>query len=253
MKPKTELFLYTLMWGLNIMARPTFRSMDQSFEGWAWRHGLLRRIHRLENEGLISLDESVGEKTITLTQKGKLLALGGLDPDALWNSKWDGKWRIITFDLPESQRKARHDLRLTLRHQNFGCLQRSIWITPHQLDANLRQKGLQLKSQKGFAIIEGVFLGDAGNESIVKSAWDFAKINKLYMRHAELLKNAPKQKCTETEFNDWASEELKLWHEILHRDPFLPLQLLPKGYKGIKARDERLKVLGTLKKLFIEK
>jgi hypothetical protein len=72
MKPKTELFLYTLMWGLNIMARPTFRSMDQSFEGWAWRHGLLRRIHRLENEGLISLDESVGEKTITLTQKGKL-------------------------------------------------------------------------------------------------------------------------------------------------------------------------------------
>jgi len=253
MKTKTELFLYTLMWGLNILARPTFSSMSQSFEGWAWQNRLLRRIQRLENEGLISLDESVGEKTISLTQKGKLLAIGGFDPDALWNSEWDGKWRIITFDLPESQRKARHDLRLTLRHQNFGCLQRSIWITPHQLVANLRQKGLQLKSQKGFAIIEGVFLGDAGSESIVKSAWDFAKINKLYTRHAEMLKNAPKQKCAETEFNDWASEELKLWHEILHRDPFLPRQLLPKGYKGIKARKERLKVLGTLNKVFTKK
>ncbi|MFM8831043.1 MAG: PaaX family transcriptional regulator C-terminal domain-containing protein [Spartobacteria bacterium] len=247
------MFLYTLMWGLNIMTRPTFRSMDQSFEGWAWSNGLLKRIRSLENEGLVAVDESLGEKTITLTQKGKLLAIGGFDPEALWNSDWDGKWRIITFDLPESQRKVRHDLRLTLRHQNFGCLQRSIWITPHPLDSALREKGLQLKSQKGFAIIEGVFLGGAGHESIVKSAWDFTKIDKLYTRHAELLKTAPKEKCTEAEFNDWASEELKLWREILHKDPFLPRQLQPKGYKGMKAREERLKVLANLKKAFPRK
>ena len=227
--------------------------MNESFEGWAWRNGLLRRIHRLEMEGLVTTDESIGEKTIALTQKGKLLALGGFDPETLWNSDWDGKWRVITFDLPESQRKARHDLRLTLRHQNFGCLQRSIWITPHQLDANLRKKGLGLKNQKGFAILEGIFLGGAGDESIVKSAWDFTRIDKLYSRHAEILKAAPKQKSTETEFNEWAHGELKLWHEILNRDPFLPRPLLPKGYKGIKAREERWKVLGNLKFFFAKK
>ena len=253
MKPKTELFLYTLLWGVNIVSRPTFRSMNESFEGWAWRNGLLRRIRGLEQAGLVSVEKNLNEKIVALTQKGNLLALGGFDPTVLWNSKWDGKWRIVTFDLPESQRKLRHDLRLTLRSHNFGCLQRSIWITPHQLDDTLRKKGVDLKSQKGFAIVESIFLGGAGNESIVKSAWDFVRINKLYSRHAEILKDAPGEKCPENKFNEWATMELKLWREILHRDPFLPAPLFPRGYQGPKSWNHRLKVLGNLKKVFSKK
>ncbi len=250
MKPKTELFLYTLLWGVNIVARPTFHSMNESFEGWSWRNGLLRRVQRLEQEGLVSVDERLGEKIITLTQKGRLLALGGFDPVVFWNSEWDGKWRIISFDLPESKRKLRHALRLTLRNQNFGCLQRSIWITPHHLENKLREKGIELKNHKGFAIMEGIFLGGADNKSIVESAWNFDHINNLYSRHRAILQESRSSECKEEIFNEWAKRELNLWREVIHMDPFLPRQLLPRGYQGIKGWELRMKVLGNLKKVF---
>ena len=59
-----------------------------------------------------------------------LKALGGCDPEERWNRGWDGKWRIIVFDLPEKKRGLRNDLRKQLRSARFGGLQRSVWISP---------------------------------------------------------------------------------------------------------------------------
>lgn len=43
---------------------------------------------------------------------------------------WDGFWRIILYDIPESKKHSRDALNSTLRR--IGCfqLQRSVWITP---------------------------------------------------------------------------------------------------------------------------
>jgi DNA-binding transcriptional regulator PaaX len=43
---------------------------------------------------------------------------------------WDGLWRVITFDIPESNRSTRDALRKIVRELGFQQLQRSVWIHP---------------------------------------------------------------------------------------------------------------------------
>jgi DNA-binding transcriptional regulator PaaX len=47
--------------------------------------------------------------------------------------KWDGRWRLVLFDVPESRRPIRDYIRSVLRR--IGCreFQRSLWIYPHKL------------------------------------------------------------------------------------------------------------------------
>lgn len=45
--------------------------------------------------------------------------------------KWDKKWRIIFFDIPEQHKSGRDALTHKLKQIGFIQLQRSIWIHPH--------------------------------------------------------------------------------------------------------------------------
>jgi hypothetical protein len=39
---KTEEFLNLLLWSAEQLMRPTFRNLTDSYEAWAYRHGLLK-------------------------------------------------------------------------------------------------------------------------------------------------------------------------------------------------------------------
>jgi DNA-binding transcriptional regulator PaaX len=47
--------------------------------------------------------------------------------------KWDGKWRLVLFDIPESKRPLRDYIRSTLKRLGFKEFQRSLWIYPFRL------------------------------------------------------------------------------------------------------------------------
>ena len=47
--------------------------------------------------------------------------------------RWDGKWRIIIFDVPEKLRGKRDLLRKELNNFGFAQLQRSVWAYPYPL------------------------------------------------------------------------------------------------------------------------
>lgn len=49
----------------------------------------------------------------------------------LETEKWDGKWRIVTFDIPERYASLRDKLRSILKRAGFEKLQHSVWIFPH--------------------------------------------------------------------------------------------------------------------------
>lgn len=46
--------------------------------------------------------------------------------------KWDGKWRIIIFDVPEKKKAAREALRNKLRELGFQQLQKSCFVHPFE-------------------------------------------------------------------------------------------------------------------------
>ena len=46
-------------------------------------------------------------------------------------SRWDGKWRILMFDIEENQSVLRDKIRRTLMTIGFLRLQNSVWIYPY--------------------------------------------------------------------------------------------------------------------------
>ena len=54
-------------------------------------------------------------------------------------SKWDGRWRIVLFDVPESKRPMRDYLRAVLRRAGCYSLMRSMWISPYKLPSYIQQ------------------------------------------------------------------------------------------------------------------
>ena len=48
--------------------------------------------------------------------------------------RWDKKWRVLIFDIPENRRALRIKLRITLRSIGFERLQDSVWIYPYDCE-----------------------------------------------------------------------------------------------------------------------
>jgi len=48
-------------------------------------------------------------------------------------ARWDGKWRLISFDVPVRENAARNQLRAFLKEFNFYQLHKSVWVCPNAL------------------------------------------------------------------------------------------------------------------------
>lgn len=75
---------------------------------------------------------------LEITEQGRKQYLRmGLD-DPLPKGKWDGRWRLVIFDIPNEKKVARDTLRFMLKRLGFHQLQESVWVTPwpcqHHID-----------------------------------------------------------------------------------------------------------------------
>lgn len=92
-----------------------------------------RSLKALLDGGYIeSVDSLANEAYARLTPAGKQKAHSVLvDADtALVSHNWDGKWRIVLLDMPESRKAERESLRYLLKKANFVCLKNSAWVSP---------------------------------------------------------------------------------------------------------------------------
>jgi DNA-binding transcriptional regulator PaaX len=47
---------------------------------------------------------------------------------------WDGKWRVIVFDISEKKRKLRDEIRGVFVRVGFKRLQDSVWVYPYDCE-----------------------------------------------------------------------------------------------------------------------
>lgn len=247
MKARTKRLLYFLLWGAETLMRPTLRNVTESFEGWAYRSGLLYDIQDLENQQFLERKEKAGRCFYRLTEMGRLQALGGRDPHQQWNRPWDGQWRLVLFDIPQAQHLARLGLTRFLRAQGFGNLQKSVWVSPdfpNNIPKSLGELKLTVDCLVTFQAQPAA--GEDDHE-IVHQAWNFEKINKQYQDCLEVLKAFPRRLPTTTEDKQrllrWAQSEQALWLRAVSADPLLPSVLLPSDYMGQRTWELRQTVL----------
>lgn len=249
MKAATEELLYVLLWGAENLMRPSFHRLNESFETWSYRKGLLHQIAELERRKLLERKPSKSaERIYRLTPTGRLVALGGIDPPTRWNREWDGRWRIVAFDLPEKENAARVRLRRLLKDRGFGYLQNSFWITPDPLDTPIARLAAKGQDVESFVTLEAMPCSGESNQARVAGAWNFEGINERYEFLMSWLQRPPSvgrgQDASSEELQQWAREEKRRWQSAISVDPFLPAELLPKNYLGRKAWNLRGRVLG---------
>ena len=93
-----------------------------------------RTRQRMYEKGLISLkNENVGITNSGRAYLYKCLTLG--DHKLLnRNKKWDKKWRVLIFDIPESRKSDRDKIRNSLLSIGFSKLQNSVWVYPYDCE-----------------------------------------------------------------------------------------------------------------------
>ncbi len=117
---------------LAIALRPFLHkaNLDEQRE---WRRAQVERaLERLRSRRLIRYVEKGKRTYIEITELGKR-RLREFDFDALRLTRpkrWDGKWRLVIFDVPEKKKRERHALRKKLSDLGFHQLQKSVWVYP---------------------------------------------------------------------------------------------------------------------------
>ncbi len=113
---------------------------------WDYRSVFLK-LYNLKRSGFIQSKGKNNQSFFHLTPKGKLQILKYLRLEKLKIKKWDGHWRVVIFDLPETIKKWREYLRGELKNLGFYPLQESVYITPYpvtgELDSLLKEWNLR--------------------------------------------------------------------------------------------------------------
>lgn len=62
---------------------------------------------------------------------------------------WDGKWRVLVFDISERRRRVRNQLRRLLEGAGFMRIQDSVWVYPYPCDEFISLVRAHLRSGVG--------------------------------------------------------------------------------------------------------
>ncbi|MBI4691952.1 MAG: CRISPR-associated endonuclease Cas2 [Candidatus Terrybacteria bacterium] len=130
------LLMAGLALGLSHSPKTSFRVIKGLKEEWKNidRQALRRAIKKLYESKLVKEKEnSDGTVTLFLTDKGKQKALTyNLDEMKIKKpEQWDGKWRIVLFDIPKNGKKIREALRNHLNNLGFYQFQKSVFAHPY--------------------------------------------------------------------------------------------------------------------------
>lgn len=85
-----------------------------------------RGLKRLREQGFVEFIDD-NELAIRLTDSGRDRALW--KKMMIGDEKWDGKWRLVLWDVPEKRRAARDLLRYKLKQLGFKQWQKSVWAS----------------------------------------------------------------------------------------------------------------------------
>lgn len=171
-----------------------------------------------------------GTVCFSLTSKGfKSLSRSFSRPYQRLRTQWDGKWRMIVFDIPEKRREQRGRVRKILKRFGFGRLANSVYISPSNINTlELTLEEIKIKvggefNLFAFEMTRSKGLGD--HRIIAKKAFCLDDLAKKY--------------------NDWIKKTkdsegkidilISYYDTILESDPALPAELLPPKWPFLKS------------------
>lgn len=189
------------------------------------RKSLYSVIHSLKRDENI-LTASRGK--FKLTSKGRQFTIDAFPNLKFLNKKWDGKWRIVGFDIEEKSRSIRNKFRKFLYRFGFGMLQESLYISPLPIEEDVDKflsSNKELFQNAYIFVSDKFFLGD--NKMFIEKVFGMDVLNVGYQNLLEKVNTATNEKDN--------GEIIREFLKISLKDPFLPEELLESGFARNKV------------------
>lgn len=92
-------------------------------------------LGRLAEKGCIEFVEENGKRRARITEKGEQMLQLETEKTAIAKKrKWDRRWRLVIFDIPERRKNVRTKIRRFMQEYGFVRLQDSVWVYPHDCE-----------------------------------------------------------------------------------------------------------------------
>ena len=206
---------------------------------------------RLRKEGWFESSRVGRQSRYSLTDEGwHLLDTGRERIFERPPEPWPGEWCMAIYSVPESARASRDRLRKTLSWLGFGPLAASAWISPHDRRAQVTEAWkdepdgrLQLLMARSGGLDE--------DREMAARCWDLEALNDEYADFLTAWEpSVAAWQRRPPEGADALVERTRLIHEYRmfpFKDPGLPPELLPAGWRGRQAHDLFLAGFGLLR------
>lgn len=174
-----------------------------------------------------------GEAVYRITTWGKTKLVYSVPLARYTGKKWDGVWRLISFDIPEKEAKQRKWLRGKLKELGFGMLQESLWVIPHDLGQAF-EEFIEHENLKDYIIVwEGKRIFGEDEKELAKRVWKLDNLAEKYFHFINKWQGFIKDEGEVKKRKGGWEEE---YFSLLENDPGLPKELLPENWPFKKAR-----------------
>lgn len=197
------------------------------------KEGSLEKVDPLPNvlPEQQSSEDAHDKKLYKLTDKGFHELCLQFPALRFLKDKWDGKWRILSYEIPEKKRDLRDKLRREVAGWGLGPWHRSFWLTPHPITDNLKNLVSQKEEEKFIQAFESEHV--FGNKEIlIEKVWGKSALDK---RYRELFKTWHEILSKEIDKAEKYRLVINQYIPILRVDPGLPSELIGKSWIGFEA------------------
>lgn len=174
---------------------------------------------------------------------------------------WDGRWRMLTYTVSETERDRRDRLRSELTVLGWAPLSASTWISPSDsLDA-ARQAAAACGASESVHLFSAEYAGPLTDRQLLERCWDVEAIAAAYRdfidryqgalerhrRHLEPVEGYPQSFAEKAPLDVARGEDedeeafvQRLWlvhdyRKFAYVDPGLPSELVPAHWPGTTA------------------
>lgn len=204
-------------------------------------------LSRMSKRGWLQSHKLGRESYYSLSKEGNKEMLAGkrwaLDKE---RKEWDGKWRLVSYNVPEHVRHLRDWMRQELFCLGYGSLGGSLWISPYDHHQELMKFFNKIRANEYVETFEAHYAGPHANQKLAQKAWDIHGLEKRYQKfvkeYSKLLsacKNAIRKRV-EIDPKECFALRFRVTAEFINialDEPMLPLELLPTHWTGLRAKE----------------
>ncbi|MFH1855528.1 MAG: hypothetical protein ABH810_03955 [bacterium] len=198
---------------------------DLKFLSPAVLRGILGKMEAMK---LVEKSNSV----IKISKEGQNLLNNTLDYLHEKTIHWDGKWRFVSFSIPEPKRSLRDKLRRFLEEKGAKMVFNGLWISPLDISSGLTIFSKKSGIFKKILIIESNEISTGITKEELQTLWNFDSSKQDIYQFINKAEIFLKQRIRDS------FEVKKIIFEyalILKSQPKLPIELFPSDWPQFRA------------------